>query len=84
MDRTTEAPVKPIQVLGKDGRPFDRDRYVSWGLKGMSSMELKPWGNANKAKRFKKGVANGKWRCPTCSKRFIGVAIKKHRESGCK
>lgn len=65
-------------VLGKDGRPFDKDRYVSWGLKGISSMEFKPW----KKGPFKKGRNIG-WRCPNCSRIFKGMAIKKHRNETC-
>jgi hypothetical protein len=29
-------------VLGKDGKPFDRAKYVDWAMKGRSSLALRP------------------------------------------
>lgn len=70
------------EVLGKDGKPFDRDRYVSWGLTGQSSLELGPMHLQPHKPTWRKGRNIG-WRCPICERSFKGAAIVQHRAGTC-
>lgn len=62
---------------GKDGKPFDPARYVDWGLRGPSRMELRPFDGV-RPRTFRN---KGRWWCQKCLKGpFSGLGVKKHRE----
>lgn len=70
----------PAAILGKDGRPFDPDRYVSWGLSGRSALRLRPLALQPRKTRVLRVPV---WRCPNCQRRFTGRAVGLHRAVAC-